>query len=181
MRGRLKEDLNGKKFNYLLVIGFDSEKSKLNKRPFWKCKCDCGKIKSVSAKHLKGNYVKTCGDKIHYIGKNNGNWRGYKELPSKRWWIIKRGAKSRNLKMNISKDYILGLFKKQNKKCALSGLDLTLDYDLENTASLDRIDSKEGYIKDNVQWIHKKINKMKMELDQQEFISFCKLITQNNP
>jgi uncharacterized membrane-anchored protein len=83
--------------------------------------------------------------------------------------------------MNISKDYILDLFKKQNKKCALSGLDLTLDYNLENTASLDRIDSNEGYIKDNVQWIHKKINKMKMELDQQEFISFCKLITQNNP
>jgi len=181
MRGRLKENLEGKKFNCLLVVGFDSEISKTKKRPYWKCKCDCGNIKTIEARHLKASNIKTCGATIHRIGKNNGNWRGYKELPSKRWWIIKKRAKSRNLKMNISKDYILDLFKKQNKKCALSGLDLTLDYNLENTASLDRIDSNEGYIKDNVQWIHKKINKMKMELDQQEFISFCKLITQNNP
>ena len=75
MSGRSKENLNGKKYNSLSVIGFDFEKSKIKKRPFWKCKCDCGQIKSISAKHLKGNNVKTCGGKIHRIGKNNGNWK----------------------------------------------------------------------------------------------------------
>jgi hypothetical protein len=46
----------------------------------------------------------------------------------------------------------------------------------ETTASLDRINSKKGYTKDNVQWVHKWINFMKQDLDEEEFITFCEAI-----
>ena len=47
------------------------------------------------------------------------------------------------------------------------------------TASLDRIDSNKGYTIDNVQWVHKDINKMKMDLEEDVFIDNCKLIIEN--
>lgn len=46
----------------------------------------------------------------------------------------------------------------------------------ETTASLDRIDSNRGYTQDNVQWVHKDVNKMKMDLNQQIFVELCRAI-----
>jgi hypothetical protein len=43
----------------------------------------------------------------------------------------------------------------------------------ETTASLDRIDSSKGYIEGNLQWVHKDVNIMKMDLSQVEFIDYC--------
>lgn len=48
------------------------------------------------------------------------------------------------------------------------------------TASLDRIDSTKGYTLDNIQWVHKHINVMKMDLDQEYFIKLCKLVTKKS-
>lgn len=50
----------------------------------------------------------------------------------------------------------------------------------ESTASLDRIDSSKPYVKDNVQWVHKVVNNMKWDFDQNEFIEWCKIIASNN-
>lgn len=71
------------------------------------------------------------------------------------------------------------LFEKQNRKCALTGEELTFskkNNEYDGTASLDRIDSSKGYTLDNVQWVHKKINMMKWDLKQDEFISWCKKV-----
>jgi hypothetical protein len=67
----------------------------------------------------------------------------------------------------------------KSKKCSLSGVDLT--FGVKNNsktwnASLDRIDSNKNYTEDNVQWVLKKINRMKSDLDQKEFIKLCGLI-----
>ena len=40
-------------------------------------------------------------------------------------------------------------------------------------ASLDRIDSSLGYIEGNVQWVERKVNIIKRELKQEEFIKLC--------
>jgi len=51
------------------------------------------------------------------------------------------------------------------------------DYDEGRwTASLDRIDNNKGYIKGNVQWVLKDINKMKNIHTQDYFIELCKLV-----
>lgn len=52
-------DLTGQRFGKLTVL------NKLpfrNKKTYWKCQCDCGKIKEVRGDHLRGGYIKSCGD-----------------------------------------------------------------------------------------------------------------------
>ena len=45
--------------------------------------------------------------------------------------------------------------------------------EVNNNASLDRIDSKLGYIEDNVQWVTSKVNMMKQHYTQEEFLEVC--------
>ena len=48
------------------------------------------------------------------------------------------------------------------------------------TASVDRIDSTKGYLKGNVQWVHKSINQMKSNRTDEEFIALCKAVALYN-
>ena len=48
------------------------------------------------------------------------------------------------------------------------------------TASLDRIDSTRGYTVDNIQWIHKDLNRMKWNLPNDYFINICTLVANHN-
>lgn len=72
------------------------------------------------------------------------------------------------------------LYLKQERMCALSGVPIVLAQSdkafkgLVGTASLDRIDSARGYHHDNVQWVHKHINRMKGPLPDPDFIEYCR-------
>ena len=81
--------------------------------------------------------------------------------------------------MNITIEEAWFILEEQNFKCALTNKKLILSkiWTKNQNASLDRINSKKGYIKDNVQWIHKDINKAKMNFDQDYFIQLCKEVT----
>ena len=67
------------------------------------------------------------------------------------------------------------LLSSSTRQCALSGLPIKLPdrYKQTFTASIDRIDSSKGYVKGNVQWVHKDINMMKRNLNQARFVEFC--------
>lgn len=53
-----RNDLTGKKFNSLYVLGlYENRKGVL----IWKCKCDCGNTVCVSGSNLKYGHTKTCG------------------------------------------------------------------------------------------------------------------------
>jgi hypothetical protein len=49
----------------------------------------------------------------------------------------------------------------------------------EQTASLDRIDNSQGYINGNIQWVHKIINRIKMDLNTSYFVELCKKVAQH--
>jgi hypothetical protein len=109
-------------------------------------------------------------------------WCGYEEISGTFYGAIRDGAKHRNLQFEISIEYIWNLYLKQNRKCALTGIEISLPQkckDTNQTASLDRIDSSKGYVAGNVQWVHKDINQMKMDLTQDQFINYCKLTYEN--
>lgn len=53
-------------------------------------------------------------------------------------------------------------------------------YWIETTASLDRIDNTKGYLEDNVQFVHKDINRMKWAHSQQYFIELCSKVHNAN-
>jgi hypothetical protein len=63
----------------------------------------------------------------------------------------------------------------QNKKCAITGEEIDLDKD----GSLDRIDSSKGYVKNNVWWVKKDINKMKLDFPLHIFIKLCEKVVAN--
>lgn len=112
---------------------------------------------------------------------NMGDKTGHKELVGKYWYGIKSGAKSRGIKLEINIEDAYELFQKQNGKCNLTGKKIELrTVRNTGTASLDRIDNSKGYIKGNLQWIHKKLNFMKGKLTQEEFIEFCKAVAAHN-
>lgn len=100
---------------------------------------------------------------------------------------IESNAKKRGLEFNVSIDYLYNLYLLQNKKCALTGVNINIvatsvrvKYDL-NTASLDRIDSKIGYIIGNVRWLHKNINQLKSDISDDDLIYMCGLVVKYNP
>ena len=89
---------------------------------------------------------------------------------------IQSNAIKRGLSFDLDIDYLWDLFLKQNKKCALTKVDInivnaTISYNYHlNTASLDRIDSSKGYEKDNIRWVHKAINHIKSDIDDNDLI-----------
>lgn len=119
-------------------------------------------------------------------GKPNKNTKKFGDIHKSYLYCLKTRAKNKNLDFNIDGDYLWSLFLKQNKKCALSGLEICFPQawgaksKTKITASLDRIDSNKGYIKGNIQWVHKTINSMKMDMTDKEFINLCKMVAKNS-
>jgi hypothetical protein len=177
---KYRNNLVGKKFGELTVKEF----SHLDKwkKTHWKCECSCGKEKIVRRESLIREHTKTCGDRdIHFTKNKARNWRGVGEIGLSYFNDLKRNC--RGFEFNISIEYVWELFLKQNKKCALSNLDIRFGNckdDNEATASLDRIDSRKGYIEGNVQWVYKEINFMKGNMRQEKFIEFCRQISDHN-
>lgn len=105
------------------------------------------------------------------------------------WNQIKTSAKVRGLKLEVTKSDLQDLARRQNFKCALTGLPilflkshwkrkkLLTSEELRRLASLDRIDSGKGYVTGNLQWVAKIVNLMKLNTNQKEFIEICKLIS----
>lgn len=131
-----------------------------------------------------GNRLRINGIKLRENKKEAKRSTGYKNLSGSHWARIKSGAKNRGLEFSISIEYAYSIYISQKQKCKLSGVDIVLCplyCDQSNsTASLDRIDSSKGYIEENVQWVHKSVNVMKQAMSDDEFIDWCRKISNNN-
>jgi hypothetical protein len=177
-------DFKNKKIGKLLVLHRVEDKIDCGGHPIrqWKCVCECGEIVIRKSYHLKRGRCSCKKCKALEDAKKFG----YQDIRQHHWYNIEKHAYKRNLEFNISMEYAWELYEKQDKKCALSGMPIIFAKNKvghtrgETTASLDRIDSKKGYIENNVQWLHKWINTMKMDFEQEEFIEFCRLITEQN-
>lgn len=179
-----KIDMIGKRFGHLVV---EKEHSTTrNGHIRYVCVCDCGNYSNVLGTHLRQNNTKSCGCIVKFRrGSRHNQWDGEGEISGAFWYDhVVRGATGqkgrKKLELSIDKKYAWDLFIEQNKKCALSGIELKFpekSSDIFWTASLDRIDSSLGYIKGNVQWVHKDVNLMKNKLSQDYFIEVCKKIT----
>lgn len=152
-----------------------------NGHSIWKCKCECGKVVPVKGYNLTRN-TKSCGCKRRRDSKLHKNWRGYGDIHGKMWSAIKRRAarfSGRHMEFTITIQYIWELFLSQKGRCALTNMPIVFAKtwaEVESrgtTASLDRIDSSQGYIPGNVQWVHKDVNHMKWDYKEDYFIEIC--------
>ena len=91
---------------------------------------------------------------------------------------IEKRALIKNLSFNLDEEFLTKLLDNQGYKCNLSGVDIILNLKGKtiNTASIDRKDSKIGYIKENVQWVALPINYMKSNYKEEDIIDFLKLL-----
>jgi hypothetical protein len=158
----------GSRFGKLVVI--DPYYTQANSgHPVCLCKCDCGNEFKVRRYCLTTNNTRSCGCL-------RSNQSPEHEHVSKRFWkTLRTNALNRGLSLNVTIQEIWQLFEKQNRQCALSGLNLQMNH----TASLDRIDNNKNYTLDNIQWVHKHINRIKMDLNQQYFIELCQTVTEH--
>jgi hypothetical protein len=187
-------DITGQRFGNLEVLRMEITSSSHGNE--WKaiCKCHvCGRedfeCRPASMKNI-GRYknYKSCGCDRAYCEKQTGAnsvlFKGYKELHGCYLSDIKRRSKKLGFDFDIDLIFLWELYLRQNRKCALSGVSINFAKRSRNkkegTASLDRIDSTKGYVKDNVQWVHKSVNLMKMYLTESLFLDFCKKIYFNN-
>ena len=76
----------------------------------------------------------------------------------------------------ISADYLYNLFKKQERKCSLSGVPLSLEKDHPHCLSLDQIEPGVGYVEGNIQWLSWYINRAKGEMPTDVFLSMCETV-----
>jgi len=155
---------------------FKFEKSKStsdlykNENDKWCKKCSsCGKEQCYTRKSHAQNSInadykcKKCSNssKNKHIGDFQRVFNKYKKQ-----------AISRNIFWNLTVEDLKNIY---TGKCELSNQNISISYK-NTTASLDRIDSKKDYTKDNIQWLHKDINMLKNKYEQSYFIQMCKLV-----
>lgn len=180
---KIRNNLTNRKFGKLLCIKPTGEFR--NSAREWLCKCDCGNEHKATANHLVCGNIKSCGCISRQENSKHKNWTGYAEISGRYFAALKQKAVERNLEFSISIEYLWGLFEKQNKLCKLTNVPIKFASSakrkaVEQTASLDRIDSSKGYIEGNVQWIHKDVNFMKQDFSETEFYNWCKKVVINN-
>jgi hypothetical protein len=96
---------------------------------------------------------------------------------------MKRNAQTRGIVFDVDITYVAFLWGVHGGRCSLSGVPIALPERTggAHTASLDRIDSSLGYVQGNLQWVHKDVQRMKMDLEQDRFVELCRLIATSAP
>jgi hypothetical protein len=137
------------------------------------------------------NALQTYGRKGHLEEALRGDWKcrscsghsnnfkgKYHAIPYTWFSMKQKGGISRGYQWDLTIEDIWNMYEKQEAVCALSGVPIGwAEKGLTATASIDRIDSSEGYILENVQLVHKDINFMKQQFDQEYFINMCKAVS----
>lgn len=154
----------------------------VTRQPRFLCRCKCGKRRIVFGDHLVKGRSKSCGCSPA-TGSAHVQWSGYGDISGDYWHQIRRCAsrakgRSYNIEFCLTIKYAWRLFLRQKRRCNLTGVPLQI-LAVGRTASLDRIDSKRGYVPGNVQWVHKDVNMMKGKFLQTRFIEVCRQVTKH--
>lgn len=164
----IRLNLVGQEFGELKVLEFDCIDNNGNSR--FKCKCSCGRIISMLGMHLNRKNQKCQACCIRkYVGEVSGVYFN----------SLKQSAKTRAVSFEITQLDIWEQFLKQNRKCIYSDVELAWQNgykDKLGTASVDRKDSSVGYTKENIQIVHKDINRMKSDFTEDRFIDLCRKV-----
>jgi hypothetical protein len=162
------------------------------------CKCDnCGiefqKPQSEITRNQKLNRKNFCSRTC--VGKNNTKNFGDKKSD----YDISRHSKNRkdgytkfryhfrniskrNKELDVTVEDLKEVWNNQKGLCPYLGIELQLNSygkikkDPITSASLDRIDSSRGYVKENIQWISRSMNYLKNDMSEQQVFEIMDLI-----
>lgn len=163
-------NLIGQRFGRLTVI----ERTGIlkNGSALWRCKCDCGQIKTATTAHLKGGFVQSCGclkrERASENGKKSASHHGCSRLDKKqnRLYSVWRNMKYRcnNPKAKPYVNYggrgIKVCKEWDNSFEAFKTWALATGYDYDapyGELTLDRIDCNGNYCPENCRWVDMKV------------------------
>jgi hypothetical protein len=181
---RLSNILN-QKFGKLTAVELLEKKDCYGRRR-WRCMCECGGEKISTANLLKSGNVKSCGClKVNCIEamKRATSLEPRDAYLNNMYSQSRYRSSQRNIKFELTIEQFANICK---EKCYYCG-----EYDsrvhhkvsgdiVVEVVGVDRIDSNKGYTKDNIQWVHKRVQQMKWNISQDQFIEWCKIIAKNN-
>lgn len=126
-------------------------------------------------------------NRVERRAKANAYWQGSVEAfisdlfrRTKRCSWERFGKKNRVLPFEITKEFLLDLYKQQNGICPLSKLQMKHQWSSLYSVSVDRIDSALGYVPGNVQLITKAANLLKNDDTQAEALAFFEAVRQTS-
>lgn len=156
-------DLTGQRFTRLIVV---ERTANIGGRPAWLCKCDCGKIKTISSNHLLQGRTNSCGCLHNEQLAQRSTVHGDATRENKtRLYKVYNNMISRCHRPNFPRyaDYggrgitVCDTWRNSYeafKKWALqSGYDKTAP---KGSCTIDRIDNDKGYSPDNCRWVSMK-------------------------
>lgn len=141
-----------------------------------------GNKQNAKNRNGKNNFCKECQNSWYneyYKKLNNNPEKALDKIFKIRLDAAKRRANKKNLDFDIDLNFMYYLWNKQRGLCNISKLPMSFSFknqDNKYNVSIDRIDSSNGYTKDNVQLVCSIVNKMKLDLNTIEFITLCKII-----
>lgn len=145
-------------------------------------KSTCKKCMAIKSRDRYRNLSKE--DKVKYIdnAKNNfSEWVADNPLQY-RLNLAKSRAKNKGLKFDLTLDYLNELLFNQKGRCPYTNVILShTENKLSNsggieTISIDRIDSKLGYVRGNVELVSSLVNIMKNDMNKEDFLNVVGLI-----
>lgn len=89
----------------------------------------------------------------------------------------KNSSKKRGQEFSLTREDFIEMWKVQAGTCAYSGLPMELLPNTLLSVSVERIDSKIGYTKENTVLVANAVNRMKSDLDPEDFFHLCKCVT----
>jgi hypothetical protein len=109
-------------------------------------------------------------------GSKTGRWIGHEEITGVFYGQYRHDAKRKGRDFEVSIEELWNQWLAQDGKCIYTGRQLVHGVD----ASIDRIDSSLGYTIDNIQWVHRDINRMKSDFNAEYFIQLCGEVSNGN-
>lgn len=160
----------------LFTFGTFSILEQINKEK-WKCQCiNCKLIYEIDSYKIYNYKNLSCGCLTQEEWEIIPSFMDYRDISGTKWRSIIEGAKSRNIIFNLKIQDVWNLFEEQNRLCYYSNIPLSF---IDKTASIDRKNNNKGYIIENIAIVHKDINQMKMDFEEDYFISLCACVAEN--
>lgn len=180
-RNKSFEDITGKVFNRLTVIGYAGE-TRGGKSHRWNCRCQCGKEVVVSRSHLYGN-TKSCGC-LKTETSRSCDKEKEETLIHRIWKTYLANARRKNLDFLLSKADFSRLILWPCHYCGdLPSREFfrkdQFGYRSIFVNGVDRLDNMKGYTKENSVSCCVVCNRGKSTMDLSEWLTYLQRIAEN--
>lgn len=147
------------------------------------CRCGHAAPKLTRANNVTTNGARlACRDCVrarggYKTGAAHRNWRGVGAVSGAHLAALRVDARKRGLAVTITPAEIAAQFEAQGYRCAYSGVPLvSASARGARTASIERLDSRDGYVPGNVVLVHKHLNTMRRTLTLARLVAIAEAV-----